>query len=351
MVIPGAEEIAVKLNIDVTDAEKMRRSLTDAGKEGHSSFLHADSAAKGFRKTLHELSDQIPILGYGLRALISPIGAAFALAATGIGYATKALEDFNKKLDETGKLNAQPITTGRPQTGWQKFFRREEEKEKGGVLGQPGNEEAADKIADARKKNQDLRNSIQTEIDRLEKEKLNLDEREEKKTEAGNQWSIFMAGMTGKPMPPQAPRRNAEISDELRRLKDQQSHVEDQGLLLESANKKFSSPQPLGLLQGLGISNIMSAYLQSAAPAVRMADYQNWLKVQPQYDEATGGYAYRGLDYHGIDYKPLRGAPGWGAAATRQQPEQISIQQLTREVLVAVKSQLAGDGIIVTGKE
>jgi DNA repair exonuclease SbcCD ATPase subunit len=110
MNIPGAEEIAVKLNIDVTDAEKMRRSLTSAGNEAHKSFIHGDNAARGFKKTLHELSEQIPILGWALRFAISPIGATFAAVASGIGLAAKALGGFNEKLMETAKINVEAIT-------------------------------------------------------------------------------------------------------------------------------------------------------------------------------------------------------------------------------------------------
>ena len=115
------EEIRIKLGLDSSELDSgTRRALQNIpnfGKESERSFVHGEKAARGFHKVIHELSDQVPLLGNALRIAISPIGGMFAVAAAGIAGATRYLEEFNNKLDETAAKNAELRSQQRPGKG------------------------------------------------------------------------------------------------------------------------------------------------------------------------------------------------------------------------------------------
>lgn len=75
----------------------------------HKSFIHASNGGREFKKLLHELTDQAPIAGIALKAMISPVGAALTAATIAFGFFKKAIDDFGARTDALEKGTNKPI--------------------------------------------------------------------------------------------------------------------------------------------------------------------------------------------------------------------------------------------------
>lgn len=354
--IPGAEEIAVKLNIDVTDAEKMRRALLGAGKDAHNSFLHGDSAAKGFKKTLHELSEQVPALGWALRAIVSPLGAAFAGLAAGIGLVSGEIEKLNKKLDETAAKNAEPINSPRP-SKWRGIYRVRD-----AMLGNDpstsgiSNEEAKRQAEAVERWEQSKQNAA--DMVKAREQGLAEAKAEYKKnpTPQAPWYNNLLRGIMGNNMmtgalikydPVMGPaieeaKSDIAYRDALKAIKDVRE-AKDRAAKLEGEPPHTISR---GLWGMLGLKQAAGMTMTAQAPM------QEFLRAHPPIDSVTGGFAYRGIGYKPIEYNPIKppGSDLFGPIKINQGQEE-TVLKASAEVLAMLKTQLGGDGIIVTGKE
>jgi len=314
-----AEEISIKLNIDISDAEKMRRALTETGKEAHKSFLHGDSAAKGFKKTLHELSDQIPVLGYGLRALISPIGAAFAVAAAGIGYATEKLNEFNKKMDETAAKNAEPISSPKA-SKWRGIYRVRDavannDPSVSGISNKEAKKqaEAVEEWENKKQKAADLVKAREGAVTTAKEEAKAKAEASREVIQTGAGWVDALKyavgiGPDGKTV---AKKQNDDSLAAFRKAREATqalAHAKDAAAKLEG-----ESPHTInrGLWDMLGLK-------ASIGGTARIGAMLSQLSARPTIDDATGGYALRAIvppgglaADGGIKYKPIAGAVGF----------------------------------------
>lgn len=109
-----AEEIRIKLGLDDKELDEgTRRALANLSKLGKESkatwYEHGEKPAKAFKKALHEITDQFPLLGGAARLALSPIGGTIALATTAALHFKKVLEDINERLDKIGESNAKPV--------------------------------------------------------------------------------------------------------------------------------------------------------------------------------------------------------------------------------------------------
>lgn len=338
------EEIRIKLGLDSSELDSGTRralqNITGFGKEAHSSFLHADSSARNFKKTVKELSEQVPLLGYALRVALSPIGASFAVAAAGIAYATSALEKFNQKLDETGKRNAQSITG--PVDKWASFFRVRNTLGSGSGKGggesrggsgesvDPAKVEANEKLITAKGHADDLIKAREQDLAEREKDytpdgytpwwKRGL--RRLRGLKPGQQPSFDPLGL----LTDDAAKSDSDYKGILKAKSDLQK-AKDQASLIGGTQAELS--KNLGpdarqsstglwgmLMGGLGLGQTIGITNRAAA---ELSEWKNQSRIDPN----TGGIAYRPLQAIdsdtgmltngplGIKYKPIRGAPGY----------------------------------------
>src|SRR5690348_14949405 len=91
------EEIRLKLGLDSKEIDEgTRRALEKIvkfGKESEKAFYeHGEKPARAFHKALHQLTEQMPLLGGAARIALSPIGGTLALATTAAVSLHQALE-------------------------------------------------------------------------------------------------------------------------------------------------------------------------------------------------------------------------------------------------------------------
>lgn len=314
------EEIRIKLGLDTQELDSGTRNalakIASFGKESHNHFLHADSAAKGFKKTMHELTEQAPVLGYALRAAISPVGAAFALAAAGIGYATKSLEEFNKKLDETAAKNARPIST--PTDKWSSFFKVRETlsgKSSSGSGSSPSPSldpvkiEASERLGEAKRKADELVKAREQEL--ADAESAYRGHETPSRGFAGDLIRVLAPDVTttgedkADRESDQLYRNKLEAQRKLKEARDKASMIAG---IHSEASKDLSASSPssggLNLWNALGLNFSVGTTSRAALQMKAVLD-------APRIDPNTGGIAYRPLQYNGVDYHPLKGAPGY----------------------------------------
>ena len=104
------EEIRLKLGLDTKEIDEgTRRALEKIvkfGKESEKAFYeHGERPARAFHKALHELSEQMPILGNAARIALSPIGGTLAIATAAAVHFKKALDELNESMDRISEVN------------------------------------------------------------------------------------------------------------------------------------------------------------------------------------------------------------------------------------------------------
>lgn len=109
-----AEEIKIKLGLDDRVLDEGTRQafakLAKMGKEAHAAWYeHGEKPARAYKKAIHEITSEFPLLGNAARIALSPIGGAMAVATTAAIYFKRELHDINELLGKIGKSNAEPI--------------------------------------------------------------------------------------------------------------------------------------------------------------------------------------------------------------------------------------------------
>ena len=95
--------------MDTSTLGRAKREIAEFNAGGAAGFLHHSNGAKEFKKSLHELTDQVPVVGLAFKALLSPIGATLTGATMLFDYFKKQLADWNAELDKAEARNAKPI--------------------------------------------------------------------------------------------------------------------------------------------------------------------------------------------------------------------------------------------------
>lgn len=343
------EEVRIKLGLDTRELDSgTRRALQNIsgfGQEAHKSFLHGDNAAKGFKKTIHELSDQVPLLGNALRLAISPVGGMFALAASGIAAATAALDKFNEKLDATGKFNAQG-TGARAETGIARL-----------IKGEAAAKASADATAAGKptfspeqtlRRDQALGHAGDTAKLIEENVKFNKEHPGEEMTPIETAGALgwknslrAMFGLTpkGKDL---AGVKELVTSPDVHHQEALRSRVEDAQLMLQHA-------QPPGSGIGLKASDFLISNMlglknlgftaRAAVQMKRIMDIRAAAPVPGAELDAAGGIAYH----------PLPGAPGYVPPIVPTAT--TNPQQTHAQTLIGVLQGWAANGVPVIGKD
>ena len=83
---------------------------TEANKEHHESFVHAESSGRAFHHLLREIATTSPELGAVLRIALSPIGGLMMTAVAAFKALNDAEEESIKKSAEAGDAARQPFT-------------------------------------------------------------------------------------------------------------------------------------------------------------------------------------------------------------------------------------------------
>jgi hypothetical protein len=80
-----SEELSLKLGVDQSqvapELESFKQRVTAATGQASGGFLHVESAGRSFKKVLHEISAESPLMGAALRAAINPITAVILTVA------------------------------------------------------------------------------------------------------------------------------------------------------------------------------------------------------------------------------------------------------------------------------
>src|SRR5690348_16921928 len=97
------EEIRLKLGLDSKEIDEgTRRALEKIvkfGKESEKAFYeHGEKPARAFHKALHQLTEQMPLLGRAASIALSPIGGVLAGATAAAAYFRDMLKDVNERL-------------------------------------------------------------------------------------------------------------------------------------------------------------------------------------------------------------------------------------------------------------
>lgn len=99
------EEILLRLRMDSStlsqDAATAGEKVKTFSETVAHAFEHAGSPGRAIHKMLEQIKDISPLAGVALEAAFTPVGALMLGVGAAIGVAHKALEDFNKKLEDT----------------------------------------------------------------------------------------------------------------------------------------------------------------------------------------------------------------------------------------------------------
>lgn len=95
----GAKEATGALN----EVEKAGQKVTAQDKEHARTKEFLGLKVGELKKLTRELSAEFPLAGMAARLMINPIAGAFTAAIAIFGFAKKALDDWNKELDEAGE--------------------------------------------------------------------------------------------------------------------------------------------------------------------------------------------------------------------------------------------------------
>lgn len=95
------EEILVKVGLDGSSlsqgVRKLKTELGDLSQHGHAGFVHMGNEGREFHKLIERITTASPLAGAALRGVFTPVVGLITLAAM-------ALEAYNKRLEETRKL-------------------------------------------------------------------------------------------------------------------------------------------------------------------------------------------------------------------------------------------------------
>lgn len=88
---------------------KASEAAAESTAEHGKSFIHASNGAKEFKKALHLVTEEMPILGLVFKAAMSPIGAAFLASMMVYKSGMKDAEEAEKEFQELQKQTAEDI--------------------------------------------------------------------------------------------------------------------------------------------------------------------------------------------------------------------------------------------------
>ena len=402
------EEVKIKVTADISqataDVSKMRDHVNAAGASAHSSFIHASSGGKEFKKLMHELMNESPALGMALKAAISPIAAAFLAAGAAASWFSKQIEEVNKKLDEARDRNF--ATFGDPKAGKNaaasrsksisEMLRAFAESQKSGLMDRvnTGKEMLSELVTSEPSKTEIQRKFLQgerlrlnnlrgiatwdkdqavsaagnpatqsviarakeqlaklkTEMAPLEKEEAELVERA--RSGGVSDWRMWLA--TRFPMQfgslmgggIDINNNGSEDIEKLKRLKEYRETIEHTEKSLERATHEDEKNTEALKDKLKTIGDLNTAIKDIDKQLFKMGPSMSSMPV-PAIDPETGGITYRPLkDSGGISYRPLRGATV-GLSA----PKPLSQEKVADEVLKLVLDYLRTGGIPVTGKD
>lgn len=109
-------EAVAKLRLDLSEVSGGKAHLEDFAKKGHAWFEHVGSAGRSFHKVLHQITEQIPLLGIGITAMKDVTVAALNGALVTFTLVHEKLQEWNKEMDEAEKSAAEPIGLTRRET-------------------------------------------------------------------------------------------------------------------------------------------------------------------------------------------------------------------------------------------
>ena len=101
-----ARQVLLKLGVDTSQVgpkmDEFNRKVGQSSGHAHNSIMHVESAGRAFHRVLHQLTEQSPLLGIGLRLALNPIvGIIMAVA-----MAFQSLREEQKKAAEEAKKYA-----------------------------------------------------------------------------------------------------------------------------------------------------------------------------------------------------------------------------------------------------
>jgi hypothetical protein len=103
------EKLMLILGIDQSQVapglETFRQKVTSATGNASTSFLHVESAGRSFKKVLHEISAESPLMGAALRAALTPVTAVIITVAT----AFQQFRDQQKEAAAEAKRAAKEV--------------------------------------------------------------------------------------------------------------------------------------------------------------------------------------------------------------------------------------------------
>jgi hypothetical protein len=109
----NTEDILIRTGMDqnsvLNGLRTMKGQFQEFAQTGKLGFLKAKDGAEAFNQTISKLTQQVPLLGTALQAILSPIGAALTGATAIFAYVNKQLDAFHVRMDELQRLGASPI--------------------------------------------------------------------------------------------------------------------------------------------------------------------------------------------------------------------------------------------------
>jgi hypothetical protein len=104
------EEIKVKMGFDTSPVARsldtIKKQFSNFGAEAEKTFTNADSAGKKWNNAMNKLTDEVPLLGYAISGIFSPVAGLIAATTAAVMYGVEAFAEYNKKLDEIGEKAA-----------------------------------------------------------------------------------------------------------------------------------------------------------------------------------------------------------------------------------------------------
>ena len=101
------DELALKLKVDQSqvgpELQSFNEKVHQAMGGAHKSFIHVESEGRTFKKLIHEIAAESPLLGQALRLAINPVTG---ILMSGV-MALKAFSDSNKEAAKTAKESAE----------------------------------------------------------------------------------------------------------------------------------------------------------------------------------------------------------------------------------------------------